>query len=460
MALERYETYLKAVFGDKFSEFKEALLKSEAIISGGSVLKYVLDDNSASSTANSSGFVTLQDIDIYVNTKNAYHIRNFINNRIKNTSSNYGIKLKSNRMEDSYCESFLSKNRIQRVVNFLSYRNYDESAARLNIDLMYVRDSQPLEEVVKNFDLSCCMNYYDGNQIKSFFLEETLRKEMILGKDYHGMLVSNNRFTATRIRKYMQRGFRLRVENLSIPKLTYTPKNKNVQDFLRMLIFSMTFKRLIDIKNTNIHHILSERYYYYNSNDIFENDYLDDENFVTIEDYTEAVYKKEAIKSCNLLKNFIKSNKWLPTNCSKHNKKSCLEYIDKFLGLIGNNDISKYAKLGDFKCIDEVNMENCSIVDYLKNDDNHIIVKFNDIYTGYDREEIFKYMCDNVSEPTSIPYTKFYDGKRIFHCDIYKIKHFLEIRLFTLDRTGVKNTDDEEIYNLIPYMDVDKFITS
>jgi len=458
MALERYETYLKSVFGDKFSEFKEHLLKSEAIISGGSVLKYVLGDNSFTSAAS---FANLQDIDIYVNTKNAYHIRSFINNRILNTSSNYGIKLKSNRLEDSYCESFLSKNRIQRVVNFRSYRNYDELVPRLNIDLMYVRNSQPLEEVVKNFDLSCCMNYYDGNQIKSFFLEETLRKEMILGKDYHGMFVSNNRFTARRIQKYMERGFKLRVENLSIPKLTYVPEDKSIQDFLRMLIFSMTFKRLIDIKNSNIYRILTEQYYCYNSNDIFENDCLDDENFATIEDYTTTAYKKEAIKSCNLLKTFIRNNKWLPAYSDvKHNKKSCLEYLDKFLGLEGNNDIFKYNKLGDLKCIDEVNMENFSIVDYLKNNDAHIIVKFNDIYTGYDREEIFKYMTDNMSDCASIPYTKFYDGKRVFHSDTYKIKHFLEVRLFVLTRTGIKNADDEEIYNLIPYMDVDKFMTS
>jgi hypothetical protein len=102
MALERYETYLKSVFGDKFPEFKEALLKSEAIISGGSVLKYVLGDNNAASSA----FTNLQDIDIYVNTKNAYHIRNFINNHIKHASSNYGIKLKSNSL--SHCVFLVS----------------------------------------------------------------------------------------------------------------------------------------------------------------------------------------------------------------------------------------------------------------------------------------------------------------------------------------------------------------
>lgn len=293
---ERYENFLKEKFSDKFEDFKKALIESKAIVSGSSVLVSLFPD--MKNKLNSS------DIDIYVNIKNSRPISKFL--RDIDSADEYRF---TNTISDKmYTKSFLYKNRIQKVVFFC----VQNKSSCLDIDLMYVRDAQPLEEVIKNFDLTCCMNYYDGYKVKSFHLETTLQKNMVLTKDYHMALIKSNKFTLGRITKYTNRGFTLLLPDFKLDRQMFIDDNKiyfekSMKEYLKFFIFCIVFDRVEELKGTYLYYLFNKVLHndFRCNSSIFTNEHLDDENFTHISDYYKIGREREVLRACEIIRTLI-----------------------------------------------------------------------------------------------------------------------------------------------------------
>lgn len=181
-AFDKYEAFLKKSFNDKFEDFKVALDKSQALISGGSVLHFLFDDNKEYNG----------DIDIYVNIKNSREIRNFIASLPK-------CYILKNSNQNRYNQHFLKINNIKKILQF--------KVGTLNLDLMYIQNKRSVESVVTNFDFTCCQNYYDGKEIKSTHLDLTLEKKYLVNEDFKMFYQEKSVFSEKRLKKYEIKGF-------------------------------------------------------------------------------------------------------------------------------------------------------------------------------------------------------------------------------------------------------------
>lgn len=235
-AVSRFESFIKSRYNfddDTFLEFKTLLKASQALISGSSVLHSLFPPEDVSSWS-------ANDLDIYVNAKNFIPLRDFLASKCKhiNSPTNFFGK-KSN-----YSHSFFKMNKILKMYTF---KFIDDKSS--DMDLVMVENSQPIETLIKNYDLSCCMNYYDGETIKSFNLEDTLAKKSKLSPDYF-KLMSNTKIKR-RINKYKKRGFEIILpENVTSDNpLSSTPNEEDVKRFIINKLFRLIFRlEIMDVK--------------------------------------------------------------------------------------------------------------------------------------------------------------------------------------------------------------------
>jgi hypothetical protein len=486
----RLENHLNVVFGEKHGAFLNALKESQAIISGGCVLRHLINDDTR--------FENLQeqDMDIYVNIKNVKPIREFLCSLIQNTGKVVFLKNKT-----GYCNSFLYKNKIKQVITF------EIPGINLKVDLMYVRNSQSLKNVVKNFDLSCCMNYYDGTELCVLDESENLfQNKMTLNAEYFSSLISGNKFTLNRINKYLKRGFSIEI-NSNFLQNHVNEQKFELNELIKSYIFSIVFNRIIDIIDTNPgnylnytilngkiakNNYLSElscipsntthtmqvglndlheshrRYFTAFRKEhfpvIFNNDDIDNHEFNSLEDYTKLGKSEEAHIAVKLLYDILQKeikrlSAYYIGNSEQIKKyKNIISSLFKFINLTETG--KDFSQFKDLTCYDEVDHDSYKISEYFKNEDK-ILVKFEGKYNGYDRSKILEFMNQraNITTIEDIRLYKFYDGKRIMSSDADKIKSLKTIRTFTLVRNGLK-FDDYEVYTLVPYTDIDKFILS
>ncbi len=164
----------------------DQLLKNNgALIAGGSVLGALLERNWGS------------DMDIYVPIPNDKSIHALFREEfLESTTKRY--------KSSEYCSSFMRKNGIRTVVNYI--------AADYNIDVMAVRKRTTPLQVVQNFDLTFCQVWYDGEDVWATHPEHIQNKSGELQGEYVPVYFSGNFFLRKRMRKYLFRGFTIRAD--------------------------------------------------------------------------------------------------------------------------------------------------------------------------------------------------------------------------------------------------------
>jgi hypothetical protein len=179
---------------NKFNLLSQILKDCNAVIAGGSVLSAYVDSRSS-----------LNDIDIYVNKKNAIELKN----RIKEIGYTNIYKVD---VQSQYDNSFFVKNNIiaRFPIGKTGSSYLDESPY---MDIIIVADNVDVIQVVNNFDLTFCEIWYDGIHVHAADPKGVLEKKGYLKKDYvEKLLVCFNKFTIKRIDKYKYKRFEIKYD--------------------------------------------------------------------------------------------------------------------------------------------------------------------------------------------------------------------------------------------------------
>lgn len=207
-----YEKYLQKKMNlffngneSKFSEFKKVLIECGGLISGSSVLCSIIPD----SLKRKSDWESM-DLDIYVNIKHVQKMLNFLKIDANNGTKYYTV-CDHVRSKTSYCDSFLVRNKIQKV-HKIYLKDHGIDNPIMNIDVMAVRNSQPVINVVNNFDLTFCQVWYTGEHIFTSHPDHILQRKGILQGDYTKTFMEGNTFLARRLTKYRRRGFEIHLD--------------------------------------------------------------------------------------------------------------------------------------------------------------------------------------------------------------------------------------------------------
>lgn len=191
---------------------RNLMKKHKAILSGGFLLKTILDVSNADwqipASPTNRNFIRKTkvntqinsglDIDFYVNCK---ELVPFYSVLIPLFQGKEIIAYESS----FYCQSFLQKNGIRSV-----YKCMRPSVAGINeLDIMAVRNKRSPLDVITNFDLTVCQVWYDGDSVKATDPEHVIHKVTYLQGDYVPTYLQGNRFLDWRLNKYTQRGFKI-----------------------------------------------------------------------------------------------------------------------------------------------------------------------------------------------------------------------------------------------------------
>lgn len=201
---EKFESSLKNLLKKFYVNFRESIIKYDAIIAGGSVLSVF-------------GGYNINDLDIYVHYSKA---QDFIK-----TLFIHGCSYSNIHEAPAYDQSFFRKNNIKaRVCMGYHETNYETEEQRrqrrvsgsypryTSIDIMIIPDHITLESVVTNFDLTFCQVWWDGKRLFSDNIEDVKSKSGCLNKDYISAYLSMNTFIIKRIQKYKNRGFTINID--------------------------------------------------------------------------------------------------------------------------------------------------------------------------------------------------------------------------------------------------------
>ena len=211
-AVELVETALNTFFNDpnmkanfqtiKMNTLKYQLKLNKAIISGGFILKAIgqfQDDASV-------------DIDIYVPKNKAENFKSMMTD-IFNPTDNY------THVQSGLQNSFFKKNGIYSVTKYS--RKATKTMPYAEMDIVTVMDDRDPRDVIVNFDLSFCKNWYDGEKVYIVDKEGVYEKKGMLGDNYLKLLYGGNPVLINRMKKYINRGFKISINN---------PKTKQVED--------------------------------------------------------------------------------------------------------------------------------------------------------------------------------------------------------------------------------------
>lgn len=438
-------------FNIDYDEFCKILKDNNAILSGSSVLGAILKNHNWDTS----------DLDIYVNAKNYIPVRDFL---FKNTV------LIDKRRSSGYCNSFLSKNKIIDVCTF----RYNINENVRVIDLMNVRNAQNVTNVIKNFDLTCCQSYFDGEKIYSFDLENILNYKAKLNEEYLQSFCSMNSFTCKRIKKYLKRGFKIDVGKEL--KINEVKKSENSEEFdakkyLNKVIFYTVFNlygfRWNLKNNTDFRTILCiyrnedfkfSNYHHYNA------DGYDSDELNCLSDYIKIGKEKECIEAIKMVKNLIINIDEL-TNWDSNDEGGNFYYRFKYLFSKYNEEIKNelnlsykykgnYQKLSHITAFDIITFEEKTIPEFLENDEN-IIIKFADKFENYNKSELYDYMKGKIEKIKITKICRTYNNSAILFGDLYKLR-LEDVYFYELINSGLK-INETDVYTLIPY-GIDKFI--
>lgn len=174
----------------------QALIDNGAIISGGFILRSLgLYTPPTRQERRGYEYLGPGDIDFYVPVRNIVPFYQTIRPW-------FGLESLTSYKSTEYCRSFLRRNGIRRVYKF----------SDANVDIMSVRNKRNVTDVVQNFDLTFCQNWYDGRKLFSTHPEHLDHRIGYLQGDYVPLFLSHNTFLRSRCRKYTQRGFEIRLD--------------------------------------------------------------------------------------------------------------------------------------------------------------------------------------------------------------------------------------------------------
>lgn len=187
-------------------DLNKILKETGAIVSGGFILKAL--GLYPEPIVGEIG--TPSDVDIYVSCSNVVRL-------YEKLGVWMGAEDVRSYKQSKYCSSFLKRNGIRRVYTFTSRKELPTRRGRSRVvekvmDIMSVRNARDLKDVVKNFDLTFCMNWYDGEKLYSWYPKHLDHKIGFLQGDYVKMFLGGNRFLKARLNKYIQRKFEIRLD--------------------------------------------------------------------------------------------------------------------------------------------------------------------------------------------------------------------------------------------------------
>ena len=207
-------------------EWTKILQDNQAIIAGGSVLAGINTNTK------------YDDIDIYVNLRNAQKFRNKLNKQYSNTT------IFDAHIAPAYDQSFLIKN---NILGRITFSNVSDGGMG---DIMIVSDDVTLESVVENFDLSFCKVWFDGKNILTNYPDDVQEKNGVLGVDYFKNLLSGNLFTIRRIKKYTRRGYTVKLPNIKTKGFIMKKPIKTVISPSMWVVYKL-IERLLQLYNDN-----------------------------------------------------------------------------------------------------------------------------------------------------------------------------------------------------------------
>ena len=206
MDSEVFKNMLRGLFKkeEDYKAFVSNLKENKAIIAGGGVLSAY------------AGY-PLNDLDIYMKISNGYK---FIENMNKIEKLKFGYSQydkTEGTLAPAYDQSFFRKN---NILGRFRLRLLTSVNSRKFVDLMFIPDDIEPVSVVKNFDLSFCETWFDGENVYAVDPKGIKEKKGKLKKDYQDSLFKHfNRFIIQRIKKYKQRGFKIDIGSPSPDKL-------------------------------------------------------------------------------------------------------------------------------------------------------------------------------------------------------------------------------------------------
>ena len=180
----------------------KTLKDNGAVVSGGFILKAIgsfVDEKSV-------------DIDIYVPTATAEEFRKVMTKLFDSSS------VVTHIVSDSP-GSFFKKNGIVSVSKYAK-----TSPKHAEMDIIEVNEDRTPVDVVKNFDLTFCENWYDGENVWMTYPEHVKSKAGFLENHYLNILFTGNPVLIGRMKKYIGRGFKIGINN------PVTKKAENVTD--------------------------------------------------------------------------------------------------------------------------------------------------------------------------------------------------------------------------------------
>jgi len=437
--LQRYENFLLNKFGEeKFTEFKNILIESGAMIAGGSVLHYLIYESKEYSG----------DIDIYVNIKNAEKIRNFL----CNLPDAY---IDKSRTVNKYNKTFLQINKIKTIVKFKSEEN--------SFDLMYIRNSKSVEDVVTNFDFTCCQTYYDGKSVKTTHLELTLFFEYRITKDFVKFYKNPDKYGKRRVDKYTAKGFKKVGEDLESSGSDLEPSDSelniynyifgwtfNYDNFVTDCRLNAYYKRFIFNKHTTLQ--LDSPKIIKSDKVSFNCDLLDEEDFNSLDAYKttfDEIKYKEIEDNVRLAYHQLKNLKTLNMIGKKDIKTMALKKLVKIIDALEKefskeflNEIPDITPNKKYNSNIEFLIENLevdiTITDYLNLSDSHFIVVIDNKYYGYDRKKMPYHRIFYIQNKTKKIYVKqFNTNTYITNNDYYKFSETM-YQIYKFEDSGVE----------------------
>jgi len=286
----RFEDSMKVFFKpENLRDFKTLLKSQNAIIAGGSVSRAIIEPSNVKNWK-------LSDLDIYVNAKNVLPMKSFFESLTK-TFYVQGV-------DKLYCDSFLHKNRIIKVIRYVLNKTH-------HIDLMIVRNRRSLEDVVRNFDLSCCKNYYNGDFIFSLDYHNLKKMETSLSPEYVEFYTKKNEFTKNRLFKYASRGFRIDIPKLEDIQFSKCPEYLSLTKvYIQKAVFDIVMENR-EYENEFTDLFPRNKYLPYNDDGLDYEDFTSEADYIAIGrgDKFRFVVEKIEEHFATLEKHFAENNK-------------------------------------------------------------------------------------------------------------------------------------------------------
>lgn len=173
---------------------KKILRDTGSIIAGGSVLSVC--------TTHKHGLYKINDFDFYTPVLKARPLLEFIFGK----RSSY--KMLQRCKSSTYCQNFLSKNNIRCI-----YENsYTSPVFISEVDVMTIRNKSDPIQVVKNFDLTFCQVWYDGEYVYANHPDDVFNRTGKINDNYIIPFLNGNAYLEARYDKYIRRGFKIEFE--------------------------------------------------------------------------------------------------------------------------------------------------------------------------------------------------------------------------------------------------------